>query len=183
MPTMHDETVVPSKRQDATEGLDWILLPRDIDAAIRRLKKKGYKKGDRDNFTCCVLAEGGKRAFGAARISVGHRTAYIAFPGDDYSTRYTLSDGDSKPVEAWDEFIAGRIREKDLRALIGDGIRIRFRAPSKSRQLKPMREKWHENKHRWRTDTGRKQRRAVATEVESVFRNGLRVNRPKQVAA
>lgn len=183
MPTMHDETVVWSKRVDATEGADFVGLPRDIDAAIKRYKKKGYKKGDPANFTCCFLAEAGKRVYGAARISVGHRTAYITYPGDEHSTRYILNDGDSKAVEAWDLFIDGGISEKELRSLVGDGIRIRFRAPSKSRQLKTMRADWHKNKRRWRKNTGRKQREGVATEIESVFRNGLRVNRPKKVAA
>jgi hypothetical protein len=85
--------------REAKDPLTIPLLQVDVDAAE---EVKPGDVNDEENFLSCVIAQAVTRAAGAEHVAIMRRYAYVAFPGDGYTNRYSISDKARNTLERWD---------------------------------------------------------------------------------
>jgi len=150
--------------KEAKAPLAMPLLQVDID---RAQKVKPEDVNAPENFLSCVIAQAATRAWGAERVAILRETAYVAFPGEKHTKRYTIDSKSRKVLEAWDR------GEPVL-----EGVELRLMPPTKGKtrtaQLKRNRE-WRQQHGSSETfPGGRKtaQKRRKPDPLHNVVRNG-----------
>jgi hypothetical protein len=102
---------------EAKETLTIPLLQVDIGEAQ---KVKPTDVNDKGNFLSCVIAQAVTRTCGAERVAILRSQAYVAFPGDAVTRRYTIDEKSRRVLEAWDRGEP-----------VVEGVELRLRAPAK----------------------------------------------------
>lgn len=147
--------------RDAERPLTMPLLQVDIDKA-GEIKPEDVNA--ESNFLTCVIAQAVTRAWGAERVAILRRSAYVAFPGENHTKRYEIEPESQKILAAWDRG-----------EHIVEGVELRLKPPTPGRRLDAMRrsrDRWKKRnpEHQTARKTTRKQ--APADPLHSVVRNG-----------
>jgi hypothetical protein len=94
-----EQTRFGLKVVEAEDPLVLPLLQVDLEKAAA---VKPDDVNDQANFMSCVLAQAATRVCGAERVAILRSIAYVAFPGEKVTRRYTIEPKARRVLEAYD---------------------------------------------------------------------------------